>query len=104
MDENPDNLTVTEKQSAYFKCRYKQTRPPLTVFTWRFKDRQNVIRTLSKTDTPGNSESGLGISSVMRSNAGTYACMVENEFGKAFSNPATLTVNCKYNSLFTSYL
>jgi hypothetical protein len=98
--ENPNNLTVNEKQPGSFKCKYKQTRPYSTAFAWEFEKEQNATRIFNTTE-PSTGQMVLDISSVMRSDAGTYTCVVENEFGKAISSPATLTVNYIGDTILT---
>ncbi|XP_062499458.1 cell adhesion molecule DSCAML1-like isoform X2 [Corticium candelabrum] len=89
---HPADDTVVEKESTLFSCEYRPTRPLIHTFTWKFTDKHGTVTTLDRNDVPGDMQSGLSISPAMRSDAGAYACILENEFSKDVSRPATLTV------------
>jgi hypothetical protein len=89
---DPSNVTVTETERAYFSCGYQDSRPSPTSFKWRFIDKQGTLTILNRTDLPKDWYSGLAIASATRSDAGIYACVVQNEFGQSVSSWVSLTV------------
>ena len=91
---DPVNVTVTENEEAHFSCGYQDTWPSPTSFKWKFLDKQGTLTILDRTHLPKDRHSGLHIASATRSDAGVYACVIENEFGKYASSWVSLTVKC----------
>ena len=95
---NPSDVTVSEGKDVIFTCSIElgSVLPFPSSVTWSF-----VRRTDSQPETveePGYSLSRireLHLTSVSRCDAGTYQCVIKNEFGAISSSMATLTVQCK---------
>ena len=95
---NPTDVTVNAKETADFTCDYKRDVLPFpTDFRWNISYNSGEVRTLNHIRMPAESSIPVfTIQSAEPSDAGTYRCIVTNEFGDAVSRPATLTVHCKY--------
>ena len=73
---NPTSISITEKDTVELSCGYEDNRPSLTVFKWRFVDKSGTVKIVGGTNVPKDRYSGLTITSVNWSAAGSYACMV----------------------------
>ena len=86
----PQNLTVSESETALFKCKIKRSRPNAKI-TWS-KEGKNTDLTLNSRFVVFPSGS-LEILGVMSSDGGNYICKATNEeLGRSITAKATLTV------------
>ena len=86
----PQDLTVSEGETALFECAIKRSRPEAKI-TWS-KEGKNTDLTLNFRFVVFPSGT-LEILSVMKSDAGNYICKATNEeLGKSITAKATLTI------------
>lgn len=95
VESQPRDVSVNETGTAEFSCIFADTNPKPFV-NWTFTNSSGHIVTLQEeTRGPGLRKSVVTISPVTRADAGSYRCIVENEFAKVSSSPGHLTVHCK---------
>ena len=95
---NPSDATVSEGKDVIFTCSIdlESVLPFPSSATWSFVRRtDNQPETLEETGSSRSRIRKLHLTSVSRSDAGTYQCVIKNEFGAISSSMATLTVQCK---------
>ena len=86
----PQDLTVSEGETALFECAIKRSRPEATI-TWS-KEGKNTDLTLNFRFVVFPSGT-LEILSVMKSDGGSYICKATNkDLGKSITAKATLTI------------
>jgi hypothetical protein len=86
----PQNLTVSEGETALFECKIKRSRPEAKI-KWS-KEGKNTDLTLNFRFVIFPSGT-LEILSVMQSDAGSYICKATNEeMGRSMTAKATLTI------------
>ena len=95
----PSDVRVTEGQNPPpFSCSFEvESVKPSPTVTWRFvsqSDNHSTDRRKTSLTSGTKVSNVLQLSSVTRSDAGTYQCVVNNEFGEKESSKAILTVYC----------
>ena len=95
----PSDVRVPEGQDPPpFNCSFEvESVKPLPTVTWRFvsqSDNHSTDRRKTSLTSGTKVSNVLQLSSVTRSDAGTYQCVVKNEFGEKESSKAILTVYC----------
>lgn len=98
ISSNPTNVTVNAKGKATFSCNYERRRLPLpNDISWQINYSSGEVR-INYTQLPTDDRAPqFTIQPVQPSDAGTYRCIITNEFSDAVSTPATLTVHCKHH-------
>ena len=86
----PKNKTVVEGQSVSLQCRF--TANPVASVTWK---------KLEEPDRKFPAGAQLKLSTT-RFDAGSYQCVVENQFGSSASAVVHVSVHCKYISFISS--
>lgn len=96
---DPVDVTDNETMDVTFSCTYRDRLDPLPSVHWIFVSKSGDIMTLQQSDFTTNNAtyetSHLRIKRANRTNAGSYKCVIENEFSRLSSLPAILMVNCK---------
>ena len=96
---------MVEGDDVLFTCSFDLgTVVPLpSSVTWKFdSSTDNHSAFLNETGSRTDRFRKLELTSVNRTYAGTYQCVITNEFGTIYSSPAVLTVQCK--SKYYAYL
>ena len=90
---HPQSQTKAEGENAFLSCNV--TGNPKPAVSW-YKDDTKI--NAGADSRVGISEDGtqLTITNVSINDDGQYTCVANNSLGNSTSNPATLTVQCKY--------
>ena len=98
----PQNKTVTEGNNVSFSCNAIGN--PEATFSWTINGAA-VNTTANPRISLSSQNKQLTITNVSRTDSGQYQCTANNAIGMvAFSNAATLDVQCKYNFMLFVFI